>query len=571
LFMVSFPFVFTIFFVHIIMAVVLYQISIRATEKQTTGNYILLFIATILLFIWRLDTGSAGLFAVIFFAPLLLIIRRENPQWMALIKAGSITALIIGASLIISMILRSPDYIMANFAAALNYAKSNLAHGYYRLAWSHPHQFFIYHYFLPLISLLSIIVTVALLRRDKISVSTAKYTPALASIFFLLLYLANGQRGLVRHSFLSGSEMFLASTFFVGLALFITFLIERNQKSTNRYCLFFSSAFLVFVLLKFFPLGHNETLFQTALKNPSFAQFDRNFGEEALTQRTSPDYAFQEIMYTDLKRFLDNNLTAAQTFLDFSNTPMLYYYCERRIPGYFNQNLQNTVNDYLQLHMLKQVDPENTPVVVFSNVPHNWFDATDGVPNVMRYYLIAEYIFEHYKPIGIISNKSIWVAKRLEYVFESMAEDQYTLQTHQFDYKKSAHYAGQYFHHNQPATYEKVWQWEVPDEFLIGRVSVDLPEQAGQIKNAWIQVMIDSDHNQEDVGLNLIKGDQVIGKFSFHVLRGRRFYLLRPGNHYTWIGSGADRIGLEIRDGMYLKGINILKDNRIENRNTDIY
>jgi len=83
--------------------------------------------------------------------------------------------------------------------------------------------------------------------------------------------------------------------------------------------------------------------------------------------------------------------------------------------------------------------------------------------------------------------------------------------------------------------------------------------------------MIDSDHHQDDVWLHLLKDDQVIGKYTFHALKGKRYYLLRPGNHYKWMDQGADRLELEIRDRMFLKGINILKDNRIENRNTDIY
>jgi hypothetical protein len=57
------------------------------------------------------------------------------------------------------------------------------------------------------------------------------------------------------------------------------------------------------------------------------------------------------------------------------------------------------------------MDTLNTPLVVYSNYPPTWYDATDMVPNSMRYYLIAEYIFKHYKPLGVLEDKSFWIKK----------------------------------------------------------------------------------------------------------------------------------------------------------------
>ena len=108
---------------------------------------------------------------------------------------------------------------------------------------------------------------------------------------------------------------------------------------------------------------------------------------------------------------MDENLSEEQTFLDFSNNPMLYYYCQRSVPSYFCQSLQNTVTDFQQLSQLNKIDTSLVPIVIYQNIPRGWGDQTDDVPNNMRQYLIAEFIYQHYEPYTVINHKAIWTTK----------------------------------------------------------------------------------------------------------------------------------------------------------------
>jgi hypothetical protein len=250
---------------------------------------------------------------------------------------------------------------------------------------------------------------------------------------------------------------------------------------------------------------------------------------------------------------------------------MLYYYCNRRIPGYFNQNLQNTVDDYLQLHLLQYLNPDEVPVVVFSNYPPNWFDATDGVPNVMRYYLIAEYIFANYRPLGIINKKSIWGKKESNYSWDFQEIDTLVSQTKLFDYKKAAYYTGEYYKHHKQNYLEQAFSWDAPDEYLFSPLVIELPVETIH-NNSYIELIVDSEKDFAGIQLHLFSQDNRIGSFSFDAVRGgQKHYFLRPGNHYRWFTLKADKLELEIPHGFWIKQINILKDTRIENSHTDIY
>ncbi len=271
-------------------------------------------------------------------------------------------------------------------------------------------QFYIYHVLFPLVAVFLSMYIVFTLRRRAATGLFPEGFILLASLFLFLLFLANLQRGIVRHGFAERGEIIPVSTFFAGLSLLIVYW-SRVGRASAKLAIFYAAAFFLFVLLKFFPLSTDPTLQEIALTGNFFQGSHAAFPQQGIRGRMETDTVFAHENYTDLKRFMDKQLRPDQTFLDFSNTPMLYFYCGRQVPGYFNQNLQNTVDDYLQLELLKQVNPEKVPVVVFANYPRTWLDATDDIPNVMRYYLVAEYIFEHYRPFEVMGNKSIWIAR----------------------------------------------------------------------------------------------------------------------------------------------------------------
>ncbi len=570
LFLLCFPFIFMAFFSHITLPVIIVFLVIRALKNQKWIDYTWIGLGVIILILWRMDTGWAGMIATFFFIPLLFFVYRHQPNWRKILTGFGIALLLLGVGFIISFLLRDPGQIIENLRAAFHYFGATQAHGYSKIASSFPHQFYIYHFLFPLASLIFVSLLVFQIRKMKMKTPDKSNLSGLFSIFFFLLYLANAQRGLVRHSFLAGTELFLISTFYVALALFITFFLEQKHKSYNRYVTFFATITLVFLILKFFPIGNQNTLFAKVTLDSGIKNFDSKLLNTGSGQRTIPDSTFNQNYYEDLKLFMDENFHSEATFLDFTNSPMLYYYCKRPIPGYFNQNLQNTVNDYLQLHYLKYIDPVKVPIVVFSNIEPSWFDATDGVPNVMRYYMIAEYIFAHYEPFAVINQKNIWISKGAElknyFNFPESGFDQ----VKKYDYKKAAFYTGRFYEHN-PADYlDTLFFSKESWEHFSKHLKVKIPEIADEKKHAYICIRIDSENDFENLNVKLLSGNTVLGEYSFDGFKGgRKYYYLRPGNHYPYFLRDFDTMEIETREGMYIKEISILKDTRFENNETD--
>ena len=82
---------------------------------------------------------------------------------------------------------------------------------------------------------------------------------------------------------------------------------------------------------------------------------------------------------------------------------MLYYYAQRKVPSYFNQSLQNEVTEKIQRINLEQTEGLDIPFVVFSHYPDNWWDNTDGVPNAIRYPVLANWIYKNYLPDTLVA------------------------------------------------------------------------------------------------------------------------------------------------------------------------
>jgi hypothetical protein len=556
LFTISFPFIISFVFPHIFLAVfVLFAIK-RVAGSQTVKNYFLWFAAVILLVVWKLDTGSAAVFSSIAFFPLVFAGRRLRVIFPVLLKALGLITGIIALLLLLAFIIRSPGQIIENLMSAIHYVKANQAHGYSSLAHSHPHQFYILHFVLPALSIVAIIYIFFRLKEHE--ENQRRDNVLLASMFYFITYLANFQRGLVRHSFYEFSDGFLTSVFYLAAALLMLYFFW-NSCSFRRYAAFYSSAFFLFIFIKYFPVSTLPSLAAQAVENPAYKRIDLQFNEKSFQGRVIPNHDFALEQYEEFRQFLDDNLKKDQTFLDFSNTPILYFYTARPVPGYFNQNLQNTVDDFLQLQLLKRLDPRKVPVVVFSNYPPNWHDNTDGVPNVMRYYLVAEYIFQNYEPFGIISNRSIWIAKNLHLENAALEHDSLIKQVKIFDYKNAAYFAG--LNAKNLKKGHQVIDLNIQNQSQIN-CQIYLPAEARDIAGCYLHLTIESETSGV-VYVHLLYKYEYQGHFIFNARAGVNSYLIRLSNNYFWHLHGTDQVVIDKVPGSRVNAASLLNDKRL--------
>lgn len=557
LFIIIFPFIHILFNTHLFFGILILFSIQKLFKNQTIKNYLFLFILIFSLFLWRLDTGAATCMATLLFFPLSIYSSKINLNFKVILKAFLLFILLLTIIVGIAIILKSSEYLLSNFKNALHYAAGNQAHGYTQVSKTFPQQFYFFHFVFPLISIFSILKISYSLRMKTNEMTKFSIFSLNAALFLYILYLANFQRGIVRHSFMESNDIIISSTFYIATTLFIiSFLKEKENLS--RISNLFNVSLVLILFLSFFPLNSGNSNIDNYFSKSPLQNIDSYFQKETFKGKIIENKEFSKNNYKDIKQFLDKNISKNQTFMDFSNTPMLYFNCHRNVPSYFCQNLQNTIDDYQQFQQIKSIPLHKVPIVVYSNYPTNWFDRTDNVPNSMRQYLIAEYIYKNYKPFGIINKHSIWTLKTKNIAWKITEKD--TLaekpQTHQ--YKKAASLIYHHFTSKKEKEIEKL-------SILRSLNSTDfcLPEKTNNEIGVFISFQFEKVKPSQEIKFEIVGEKGVIGIISFITLENENNYMVRLSNHYLWHIQKPKFIRiLNLEDTRILRKIQLYKDLR---------
>ncbi len=105
--------------------------------------------------------------------------------------------------------------------------------------------------------------------------------------------------------------------------------------------------------------------------------------------------------YRDVKRVVDAYLGPNDRLFDFSNTPLLFFYVMDRYPStrYFHVSL--TYSAELQEDLIDRLRRARPKLIVFDNdsAPFIALSNWDGIPNMVRSYLVSQWILDRYRPL----------------------------------------------------------------------------------------------------------------------------------------------------------------------------
>lgn len=381
---------------------------LRLREQASVKNYILYFSVLVGMIFWRIDLGSANLAAGLLALLCWRLLDREHAggtknMFKALLAVtGSVLLLFLMA-----LLFRGQE-LFSRLQEALAYLSSMQSYGLKDLSPAQDLRYYSLYFLVPAAVLLISGASVYKYLKGRLNINWI-----LAILFFTFFYLINLQRGLVRHTLAEGWDTALTSySFFLILSSIIVF--SRSGKfSIKHFFLFGLGAYLLISNYKFNPPDkkQNNVFHAAIIKLPE--QTLPTLGTERIERIAEPDNYRRE-KYGQLKTFIDEHLRADETYFDFSNTPMLYYFLNRRNPDYLCQPPHTAHNDYMQSILLDKLKKENLPVVVFSSYPETFWDRLDGLSNRMRHYRISEYIFTHYRPFTILNNKTVWLRKDIQ-------------------------------------------------------------------------------------------------------------------------------------------------------------
>ncbi len=381
----------------------------RILNKPTAWNYFWLLLSIVFLIIWRIDIGTGVLLAAII-TPVIVMINYQKDilfRYKLFFKALLYFALCF-LFIITFLLISTHGDVFTRFREVLAYLSSSQSYGNIDLTFNKDFAYFVQYFIFPTAITFLFLYLIIFAKKSHYHNEIDKNTFVIL-VFLCVFYLVNFQRGLVRHSFVESWDTALSSyAFFILCGSIYIFFNKLSPSITFTFFVIISS--LVIFSFKFpkESITTNNPYQLFVDKTKALASFQPSYSK---INRVLPDKNYSDSCYSGICNFFKLSLKNDETFMDFSNSPMLYFYSNKENPDYFDQPTLSNHNEFLQGCFLKNISTYKIPYVVFSKYPEAWWDNVDGIPNSLRHYRIAEYIYSHYEPFIIINNYCLWKEK----------------------------------------------------------------------------------------------------------------------------------------------------------------
>lgn len=187
------------------------------------------------------------------------------------------------------------------------------------------------------------------------------------------------------------------------IMLFVYWLVDgrngKNERQKNLAaicalgCILYAEGIIVTGDI---PVG-NSSLYNKADSGTDSAILEKDFSDMYGKLRVVYSENTQQFIQ-NIKAVLDTLLEDDETFIDFANATGLYALVDRSHPAYVSQMPALLTDEKSQEYFIKEVSGQRAPLVVM------------GVDN-MKYYKVAEWIYQNYVPLVHVAGLNIWCDK----------------------------------------------------------------------------------------------------------------------------------------------------------------
>lgn len=511
-------------------------------------NFILFFLVLLLEVSWSPDSGSASL--IILSISLIVIISLKYKKKLLKNLFNAFCIVFIPVIIIVTAIILIKDIdFIDNIKTALEfYSSSPQARGLSEISKEY-NSLFIFHHIVSPFLVLSISAVLILKSKTFFKKNPFLFISVITIAFF---YLLNFQRGLTRHSFYEGNDTILSSLLFLLIALY-TFWFNIKSKILKSS---FFVAVLVFLVLgfKLKPINKKFDLI-SELQNKIEKPVEQLYADSPVKRvKTNDLYSKNK----DFITFIEENTQKGETYFDFSNHPVLYFLTQSNTPVYFLHFLAVT-NDNLQEKMIKELSEQNIPFAIFSSYPETWWDKTDQVKNSVRYYKIAEYIYQNYTPYTIINKHVIW--KKKGHIINANYDLTIPDNSNVYALKKLPYVWANY--DSAVSKAEIIQQLKTSDSINNSkfRFSKDFDKSSGNFLKLDIQ---NNNKTTCKCTVEIMADSVLIGSFNFDIINNKPLekYIIRPSVEYNWYRKPANTLKVSFsKPGFKVKNISLLKGN----------
>lgn len=392
------------------------------TKKNTLGRGVWIWVAFGWVTLYRLDMGTAfGIAAIVTLVAYCITNKNKEAA-----KKLAISFVIVAASALlvwfviclvnyVNPVIRLFEFIKAS-ASNQTWARDTLGDAKKAdFAWG--------YIFIPMGVSLGLGYTL-ISKRFREDAGEDRY---LLLILFGASYVANIQRSLVRHTLAAGNYSVVLWSSLIFLALFVSV-----KKSRNTFLPAFGAMIIFAGLLGSQDAYAEHSVIENASTNLSehidawvvdrVSLEDATNEAEALTPWEVTAYQGNVIdraylteesqekigMFVDAMQTL---LDEGETFLDFDNHTFLYTAVGCENPVYVSQSPMQVSGEFMQQQFINEAETANVPFVVMPATGESTFASIrlDGLENASRYYMISEYIYNHFVPFCSMGEYAVWV------------------------------------------------------------------------------------------------------------------------------------------------------------------
>jgi len=500
-------------------------------------------ISLTLLLPWRADLSFGILISIIGIISIGFYSRQIKLKF---ILPSFISLTILGIVLFSISISNQIDWL-SSLKSTIDYLLSSQSYGLTNIGDQSSNQFILHHFLIPIaITFVGYFSLMNIKNNSK-----SEYSSAFIAIIYLsIFYIVNLPRGIVRHGFAEGFDNFLVSYAPFIIILWCSIILISNRKNQFLFALISITIFQLF--LRFPNRTPENTLVYASIYKPINVH---SIPYQHQSKRLKTDSINLNHKIFPLVNFLRENLKEDETFIDFGNTPMLYFYAQKQVPAFFYQSPQNVHSISLQRDWIKRLDNFNVPIFLFRHHPSEWWDATDGVPNELRHYLIAEYAYKTYFPWKQVSGYEIWKLK-------SQSD---TLLPEFMDPRLYEYYNLR----KLPA----IWSPST-NKTIKGNLIVDSPQsidepykkdykyQLPANKPIWLELKIcNNSANESPIRVTLMDGIDPFGGYDFTAnANANGTYKIRMSILASWWLVNIDYIRISVPEGVLLEDVTFASD-----------
>lgn len=557
-------------------------------KKNSYHRALLVWVACAWNVLYRLDLGVAFGGAVIGVALVWIVI---NKNWKALkqLFLTFVGVIVSGGIIWCSICLLKNVNPINRMIEFINISASNKNWAYSTLGNTADMAFSWSYLFLPLLVVGCLVYSV-IAKRIRNHVSMDCY---LILLVLGLSYCLNFSRGCVRHSLVEKIGVIMYWSASVFLAVFLS----CYKKEKKIFLITFLGMMLVQSLFlqegnfskqsiankateKLGEVTGTWTEIVNQESNMTMWEEIKEKGEKVNRVEWSEELKEKIVPIQDVVEVL---LDESETYVDFTNQNFMYAAMGRENPVYVVQSPGQLSGERSQTDFINEIktQSEKIPLLLMpSGEQEGAMDTSlDGIANAVRYYKVAEYLYQNYRPLCMVSDTAIWCrndcyeqykSELMERKLEDLGLEENTQIFIDWGYDQEKHeneeeektYKG-VLHNYYVAQLPYIWAEYDELQALENKVQIEaqrkednlfvldavdkVEKRNGNYLLLNIEYPIENPETFVEVELGNILDGEFQGKYQyvFEVKPGKHNYLLRISSDYYWYISEINAVRIK--------------------------